>query len=122
MNSLDAVATNNLKTYSTQASAEDREKLQKDIRELVGQVFFGTMLKQMRSEQNKANPLNGGQMGQTFMTQLDQTLISKMSESKGFAIGQEIAEAWTGENRINVDAVKAKYQTQPQEQRTWIQN
>jgi Rod binding domain-containing protein len=122
MNSLEAVSSNNMKTFAAKASAEEREDLQKQIRELVGQVFFGTMLQQMRSEQDPSNPLNGGKMGQTFTSQLDQTLISQLAASKSFTIGQEVAEAWTGGNKVDANAVRAKYQTQTQESRTWMQN
>jgi Rod binding domain-containing protein len=122
MSSMETVANNNLKTFAAQATPQEREKLQKQIRVLVGQVFFGTMLKQMRSETDASNPLNGGKMGQTFTAQLDQTLISKLAESKNFTIGQKIAEAWTESKHIDVDTVKAKYQTVSQESRTWMQH
>ena len=88
--------TTNLKSAASQATPEQRKQIQKNIRELVGQVFFGTVLKQMRSQMNPDNPFNGGRMGQAFGNQLDQTLISKWSQSSNFAVADKIAQQWTG--------------------------
>jgi len=96
MSELTPITTNTLKSYASSASPENREALRKNVREWVGQVFFGTLLKQMRSEMNTDNPFNGGKAGQTFGTQLDQTLISQWSQSSRFDVADKIAEQWTG--------------------------
>jgi hypothetical protein len=70
--------------------------MQNKIQQLVGQVFFGTVLKEMRSEMDSSNPMNGGKAGQTYMGQLDQYLIDKIAGSSNFKVGQKIAESWMG--------------------------
>jgi len=85
-----------MKNYAAQASPQDQEKLRKNVRELIGQTFFGTLMQQMRSQMNPDNPFNGGRMGQAFGAQLDQTLISRWAGSTKFAVADKIAQQWTG--------------------------
>ncbi len=99
MNITNTTTVNTLKAYSRQATTTEREKLQKNVRELVGQVFFGTLLKQTRSEMDPENPLNGGKTGQTFTAQLDQLIVSKWADSTNFKIGQKIADQWMGTDK-----------------------
>jgi Rod binding domain-containing protein len=96
MTTITSVAVNELKNQAAKASPADREKLLKNVREFVGQTYFGTLMKQMRSEMNPDNPLNGGKAGQTFRAQLDQTLISRWAESSRFEVADKIARDWTG--------------------------
>jgi hypothetical protein len=96
MNAGNTTATNMLRQFAKTAGPEDRAKLQKNIREVTGQVFFGTVLKQMRSEMDPDNPFNGGRAGQMFGTQLDQILISRWAGSTNFKVTDKIAKAWTG--------------------------
>jgi len=98
MNTVNAVAHNVLKESAATASPEEREKLVKDIREFVGQTFYGTLMKQMRSEMNPDNPFNGGKAAKTFGTQLDQLLISRWAQSSRFEVADKIARQWTGVN------------------------
>jgi len=96
MTALQPTTINSLKEFAANATAEERDKLQNKIQELVGQVFFGTILKEMRSEMDSSNPMNGGKAGQTYMAQLDQYLIEKMASSTNFDIGRKIANSWMG--------------------------
>jgi hypothetical protein len=93
-----------LKRTAANASPEDRAKLVTNIREFVGQTFFGTLMKQMRSEMNPENPFNGGKAGQTFGTQLDQTLISRWAQSSRLEVADKIARDWTGIKTTTVGA------------------
>jgi Rod binding domain-containing protein len=96
MKTVQSMTANVLRTYAAGAAPEQQEQLKKNIREMVGQVFFGTLMKQMRSEMNPDNPFNGGKVGQTFGTQLDQTLISRWASSVRFDVAEKIAREWTG--------------------------
>ncbi len=104
MSAVTSMTANDIKNYAAQASSEDREKLLKNVREFVGQTFFGTLMKQMRSEMNPDNPFNGGKAGKTFRTQLDQTLISRWAESSRFEVADKIAREWTGIKKNSVGA------------------
>jgi Rod binding domain-containing protein len=127
MSSISAMTTNPLKAYAAEATPEQKEQLQTRIRELVGQVFFGTMLQQMRSTMDSSNPLNGGKAGQTYARQLDQELIARLSSSTNFEIGQKMAEQWTGQSTARNEKSTAKYglnssetTSASQELNTWI--
>ncbi len=96
MNGINNVHTNILRTYAANASATHQAELKEKIRQVVGQVFFGTLLKQMRSEMDLSNPLNAGRAGQTFASQLDQFLLERLGKSKQFAPAEKIAQSWTG--------------------------
>ena len=95
MNPAPSIATNSLKEYAAQTSPANREKLRTKIRELVGQVFFGTVLKQAQSEMNPDNPFNGGPMAQAFRGQLNQELIDRWSKTANFAVADRLAREWT---------------------------
>ncbi len=88
--------TNVLRSYAKQATPEQRAKMKEKISELIGEVFFSTILKQARSQADLSNPLNGGRAGQTFQAQLDQTLMQKWASSKQFGVGRKIADKWMG--------------------------
>jgi hypothetical protein len=132
MSTLQPIAENSLKTFSANATAEERGKLQNKIQTLVGQVFFGTIMKEMRSEMDSSNPMNGGKAGQTYMAQLDQYLIEKMASSTNFDVGQKIAESWmgsqtsaeTGKTTVTSlkDVEKAYNQTSVQDGQSWQTN
>ncbi len=96
MSEIQPTATNMLKDYAATASAADRDVLRRKVGEWVGQVFFGTLLKQMRSQMNPNNPLNGGRAAQTFGTQLDQTVISQWTQSARLEVADKIAQQWIG--------------------------
>lgn len=97
MSTITPITANVLRQYAAGASEEDRARLRQNIREFVGQTFFGTVMKQMRSEMNPDNPLNGGKMAQTFGTQLDQVLISRWAKTARFEAADKIAQQWTGD-------------------------
>lgn len=96
---MNAITTNVLKASyaSPAASAQDKAALRQNIRELVGQTFFGEIFKQMRSEMNPSNPFNGGRGAQTFRGQLDQLLINRWSSTDQFKVADAIAGRWIGD-------------------------
>jgi hypothetical protein len=104
MSTINSVAVNELKVQAAKASPEEQAKLMKNVREFVGQTFFGTLMAQMRSEMNPDNPFNGGKGGQTFRAQLDQTLISQWAKTSRFEVADKIARDWTGIKQNSVGA------------------
>jgi len=96
MNGVNKVHTNVLRAYAANASSAQQAELKEKIRQVVGQVFFGTLLRQMRSQLDMSNPLNAGRAGQTFASQLDQFLLERLGKSKQFAPAEKIAQMWTG--------------------------
>jgi len=95
MNPVQPITTNALRTYAAQASGEDREALRTKVRELVGQAFFGTILKQAQSEMDPDNPFNGGPTAQAFRGQLNQELLSRWATTTNFAAADRLAREWT---------------------------
>ncbi len=102
MSTIEPVTSNVIRKYAATASPEEQDRLLKNIREFVGQTFYGALMKQMRSEMNPDNPFNGGRAGRTFQTQLDQTVISRWAESSRFEVADAIARQWTGIKESNV--------------------
>ncbi len=96
MSGIGQVHTNTLRAYAAGASPEQQAELKKTISQVVGQVFFGTLLRQMRSQLDMSNPLNAGRAGQTFASQLDQFLLERLGKSGRFSAGEKIAQMWTG--------------------------
>ena len=100
MSGVNRVHTNTLRAYAAGASPEQRARLEKTISQVVSEVFFGTLLRQMRSELDMSNPLNAGRAGQTFASQLDDFLLERLGKSSRFSVGRKIAEMWTGQSEI----------------------
>ncbi len=96
MNGLNQVHTNVLRAYAAGASPEQQSELKEKVSQVVGQIFFGTLLRQMRSQIDVSNPLNAGRAGQTFASQLDQFLLERLGKSRQFSAGEKLAELWTG--------------------------
>ncbi len=54
-------------------------QLVEQSQKLVSNVFFGTILKQMRDSSTRSELFSGGKAGQTFQTLFDQQLADRMS-------------------------------------------
>src|SRR4051812_31254498 len=59
--------------------ASQHDLLDKQARMLVGQTFFGTLLKQMRESPFRSELFEGGRGGQAFAPLYDQKLVEHMS-------------------------------------------
>jgi len=75
----------------TPASAADRARaeLRQTAREVTGQIFFGTLLRQLRSSTLKGEYGHGGRGEEIFQAQLDQIL----AERAGRGTDTDIADA-----------------------------
>lgn len=65
------------------SSASRHARLEHQARQLVGQTFFGTMLKQMRDSPFKSELFDGGRGGQAFNSLRDQRMVEQMSRGAG---------------------------------------
>jgi len=81
---------------SSPAAEARRQQLSRHAQRLVGQVFFGTILKQMR-ESRMASPLfSGGRGGQAFTAIYDQHLAERMSRGAGRRLAESIVRRLDG--------------------------
>lgn len=89
-------ANRGLRAHAQTLDSEQREELKATINEWVGQVFFGTLLREFRTTLNRDNPLNGGRTGAIFTGRLDQELLSRLARSSRFGVADAITESWLG--------------------------
>ncbi len=79
------VATRNDNSVQTDAKDETAEdkRFRDVLQQVVGQTFFGQMLKAMRATQEKNPYFDGGRAEEIFQGQLDQIITEKMSKASG---------------------------------------
>lgn len=73
-----------------------RELQQAATGEVVGQVFFGTLLQEVRAQSDPNNPLNGGRAGMMFTGELQQQLLGKIANSSQCQVSRALAKSWFG--------------------------
>jgi len=59
----------------------DRSELREKFDDFVGELFYGQMLKAMRSTQQRPAYFHGGRAEEIFQGQLDQMLAERMTEA-----------------------------------------
>jgi Rod binding domain-containing protein len=74
------------------ASAAEVARTRKLAQKLVGETFFGMMLKEMRKTLSKDHLLSGGHGEEIMQPQLDQVLTERMSESHNFTLADSIVQ------------------------------
>lgn len=57
-------------------------ELRKAFDQFIGEVFYGQLMKAMRSTQQKPAYFHGGRGEELFQEQLDQTLVEHMTEAQ----------------------------------------
>ena len=72
-----------------QANARHAE-LTKQAQRLVGQTFFGTMLRQMRNSPFKTELSSGGRAGEAYASLYDQHLAEHMASGAGRSLADSI--------------------------------
>ncbi|MBC7783355.1 MAG: rod-binding protein [Burkholderiales bacterium] len=60
-----------------------QDVLEKSARDLVGQTFFGTLLKQMRDSPFKSDLFSGGRGEQAFAPMYDSIMASRLTQGAG---------------------------------------
>ena len=74
----------------------DRRAALKAAQQLVGETFFGMLLKELRKSTSKNHPLYGGRGEETMQPLLDQHLARRLAESRRFDLALAIAERLAG--------------------------
>ena len=57
------------------------EEVQEKFRQFVGEMFFGQLMKAMRSTQDKPAYFHGGRAEEVFQGQMDQLMAEEMTEA-----------------------------------------
>ena len=93
------------------ASAEEQvagaKEVQETFRKFVGEVFFGQLLKSMRSTQGKPAYFHGGQAEDVFRSQFDQTISEHMTEASADTIADPMFEQQFPEQAAVLKSAKA---------------
>jgi len=74
------------------AAAAKHQKLVKQAQNLVGQTFFGTLLKQMRNSPFHSQLFEGGRGGEAFGALYDQQLAEHMARGAGHKLVNSIVK------------------------------
>jgi Rod binding domain-containing protein len=69
-----------------------RAKLRAAADEIVGQTFYGTLLRQMRASTLKGKYGHGGRGEEVFQAQLDQILAGAAARGRGAGISEAIVD------------------------------
>lgn len=96
---MNASATDNL-TAAGATRAQAHKSLRTAADELVGEVFYGTLLRQMRDSSLKGKYGHGGRGEEIFQGQLDSVLASRA----GRAGGSQLADAIVDRFERNAEA------------------
>ena len=86
------LSLNHLTASNTVLPTERNTQLTHNAQKLVGQTFFGTLLKQMHNSPFKSKMFDGGRGGEAFQTMMDQHLIDRMSHSAGKKLVKSIVK------------------------------
>jgi Rod binding domain-containing protein len=92
------------------------QELQKQAQKLVGQTFFGAMLKQMRDSPFKSDLFDGGRGGEVFHSLMDQHLADQMSRGAGNDLVQSIVkhlEKLSNQHRTSTEEESVKLNQKP---------
>lgn len=72
------------------AAATARARLRQAADELVGEVFYGTLLRQMRASPMKGKYGHGGRGEEVFQAQLDQQLATRAGRARGGTVADAL--------------------------------
>lgn len=72
-----------LKAIASLPLGNRHQQLTKQAQKLVGQTFYGTLMKQMHNSPFKSTLMNGGRGGEAFQPLMDQHLIDHMAAHGG---------------------------------------
>ena len=78
--------------FNVTPQLSEDQKLDKQVRNWVGQTFFGTLLKQMRDSPFKSEIFSGGRGGEAFQEMYDGRLAQHMANSVGTKIVRPIVK------------------------------
>lgn len=85
-----------LSRYTPVAAKTQEQKVEKQVRNWVGETFYGTMLKQMRDDPFKSKIFDGGRGGEAFGQMFDQRLAQHMAGGVGSKIVRPMVKQMLG--------------------------
>ena len=87
---------------------QDDAKLRKIVGEFVGNVFYGTLLRQMENSSIKGEYMHGGRGEEVFQSQLHMEYAKRLGRAPGDPIADRIYDAMTrGKREAEQRAAKA---------------
>ena len=78
--------------FSAEKVAPDQAQVEKQVRNWVGESFYGTLLKQMRDDPFKTEMFDGGKGGEAYNQLFDQRLAQHMAGGVGSKIVRPIVK------------------------------
>lgn len=85
-------------------SVTSNEELEKTFRTAVAGMFYGQLMKALRSTQGETAYLHGGQAERMFEAQLDQQLVEDLSEGHNGAFVHDLYQQFRINLKLPVDA------------------
>ncbi|UCG15727.1 MAG: hypothetical protein JSV19_10575 [Phycisphaerales bacterium] len=93
-------------------TVDAREAAERKVRETLdqayGTVFYGTLLKQLRASSLKGEYMHGGRGEEVFQAQLDQVLVERISDARGFDLGEARIRELV-DQQMRVDKIKERF-------------
>lgn len=91
---LDALSRRGSASIATATTPED-PKLRETVGEFVGNVFYGTLMRQMEKSSIKGKYMHGGRGEEVFQSQLHMEFAKRLGRAPGDPIANRIYEAMT---------------------------
>jgi Rod binding domain-containing protein len=85
-------------------------KLREAVDQVVGSVFYGTLLRTMRSSQLKGPYGHGGRGEEVFGAQLDQVLAERAGRARGYGLTDAVVRQ-LAEQQLRVDRALERTET-----------
>lgn len=89
-------------------SESQGEVRRKDVGEFVGNIFYGTLLREMSDSKLKGKYFHGGRGEEVFRGQLNMELAKRMGQSAGDPIAEKMYEALNRAKKQKSPVVSAK--------------
>lgn len=86
------VASADLALHAGRAESRPEEKLEVQVKNWLGQTFFGTLMKQMRESPFKSELFSGGRGGDAFGSLYDGQMAQRMAQGLGTRIARPIVK------------------------------
>jgi len=116
---MDAVNNNLTARLATPPQGNAREKeVRQLVQKLLGQTFFGPIMKQMRSSPWKDPVMSGGRGGEAFQNMMDQKMVEQMGKSIGGPMVDAMTNQILGRPR---DFARLKVEVEKQSQPNHVQ-
>ncbi len=82
------------------------EEVQEKFRQFVGEMFFGQLMKAMRSTQDKPAYFHGGRAEEVFQGQMDQLMAEEMTEASAEQIADPMFRQQFPRQAAIIDAAR----------------